>query len=100
MPTYAYDCPRCGGFDEDRPLAEYDLPAACPGCGQESPRALTLPQFATMDGVRRVAAATNERSANAPRSTRSHGGGCACCAPRQGAAIKGSGTSRPWMISH
>lgn len=100
MPTYAYDCPTCGGFDLDRPLAEYDLPAACPGCAQVSPRALTLPRFASMDGVRRLAAATNERSANAPRSSRTHGGGCACCAPRRADAVKGSPAARPWMISH
>lgn len=100
MPTYAYDCAECGGFDALRPLAEYDLPAACPGCGQACARALTLPHVAGMDGAQRVAAATNERSAHAPRSTRMHGGGCACCTPKRPGAAKGFPAARPWMISH
>ena len=102
MPSYQYACPACGAFSAMRPLAEYDLPAPCPGCGQECPRALTVPHFANMDANRRVAAAVNERSANAPRSTRKHGPGCACCAPKSKppGQAKGFPAARPWMISH
>ncbi|WP_412179895.1 FmdB family zinc ribbon protein, partial [Variovorax paradoxus] len=30
MPTYDYDCARCGGFEALRPSALRDEPAACP----------------------------------------------------------------------
>ncbi len=81
MPVYTYDCTACGPFDGMRPLAEYDQPACCPGCGRAAPRALTLPAFAAMDGARRVAMATNEHSAHAPQSSRTHPAGCGCCRP-------------------
>jgi hypothetical protein len=89
-------------FSAVRPMAAYDLPADCPCCGQAAPRTLTLPQLAGMDGARRVAAAVNERSAHAPRSTRSHGAGCPCCRPKAATAgvVKGAAGKRPWMISH
>ena len=31
MPTYDYDCDRCGPFSESHPIAEFDLPQPCPG---------------------------------------------------------------------
>src|SRR5262249_10089248 len=43
MPTYDYDCGRCGPFSESHPMAEFDRPQPCPGCGDSAPRALTLP---------------------------------------------------------
>jgi putative FmdB family regulatory protein len=100
MPSYAYECDRCGCFDAVRPLAEYNLPQACPGCGQAAPRALTTPSFASMDGARRIAASVNERSANAPGSSAAHRAGCACCSPKRAAGAKGFPGTRPWMISH
>ena len=61
MPTYDYDCDRCGPFSESHPMAEFDLPQSCPACGDPAPRALTAAQV-----------------------FRSHSGGCACCAaPRR-----------------
>ena len=33
MPTYDYDCGRCGPFSESHPIAEFDRPQACPSCG-------------------------------------------------------------------
>jgi hypothetical protein len=75
-------------------MAEYDLPVPCPGCGQASPRALTLPQLAGMDGTRRVALAANERSAHAPRSTRDG------LPAKRAEKVKGFAGRRPWMISH
>jgi putative FmdB family regulatory protein len=96
MPSYEYACPDCGGFAATRPLAEYDMPAACPGCGQQAPRALTVPQLAATDSPRRVSEAVIERSANAPRSSGAHGSACGCCRPRG----LGTTASRPWMIGH
>jgi putative FmdB family regulatory protein len=110
MPVYDYDCVRCGPFTELRPMAECEAPLACPECGAAAPRAfLTAPRLATMDGARRTASATNERSAHQPRlSSSSHGPGCSCCsggARRARTAKAPDGkksfpSARPWMISH
>jgi putative FmdB family regulatory protein len=76
MPTYDYDCDRCGSFTEVRPMAEFALPQPCPACGAPAPRALTSP---AIGGVRAEAAN--------PLPIRTHPGGCACCAaPRRLAA--------------
>jgi putative FmdB family regulatory protein len=101
MPAYDYACPRCGPFTEQRPMAEYQEPQACPDCGEAAPRMLTrAPSFAAMDGALRVALATNERSAHAPRRSaggHAHGPSCThCAAPK----MKSSPAKRPWMISH
>jgi putative FmdB family regulatory protein len=73
MPTYDYDCERCGAFTDARPLAEFDLPQPCPACGDPAPRALTSP---AIGGAR-------AEPASAP-SFRAHPGGCSCCAaPRR-----------------
>jgi putative FmdB family regulatory protein len=73
MPTYDYDCERCGPFSESHPMVEFALPQACPACGDAAPRALTSPAI----GGARAEAAT-------PTPFRSHPGGCACCAaPRR-----------------
>jgi hypothetical protein len=98
-------------------MAESGLPHQCPACGDDAPRAfLTAPYFATMSTERRLAHATNERSASAPRTMSglkgSHGSGCGCCSStslgddkrkRGGAnstAAKSFPTRRPWMLSH
>jgi len=112
MPVYDYLCNRCGPFTEMRPMAQCDAPQDCPQCGAAAPRAfLTAPYFAAMSTERRVAHATNERSAHAPstlsQTKSAHGAGCACCSGksmrrtkrgRNGA--KSFPDSRPWMISH
>jgi hypothetical protein len=95
-------------------MAESELPHECPACGKDAPRAfLTAPYLAAMSTERRVAHATNERSASAPQTLsgmkRTHGSGCGCCSgkslrydksgsSRTGA--KGFPTRRPWMLSH
>ncbi|HET6198393.1 MAG TPA: FmdB family zinc ribbon protein [Acetobacteraceae bacterium] len=77
MPTYDYDCGRCGPFSENRPMAEFDRAQPCPGCGDPAPRSLTLPAIG--------GGATEAPSATTP--FRSHAGGCSCCsAPRRFAA--------------
>jgi putative FmdB family regulatory protein len=73
MPTYDYDCERCGPFSESHPIAEFDLPQPCPSCGDQAPRALTLPAIG--------AGATEASATTTP--FRSHPGGCSCCAPRR-----------------
>jgi putative FmdB family regulatory protein len=39
MPTYDYDCPRCGSFEKLRTVSQRDAPAACPVCGADCARA-------------------------------------------------------------
>lgn len=71
MPSYSYDCPRCGTFHASRPMAEYDQPHTCPQCGTEAPRALDAPGVVAGGGARADAA-----DYCAPKA---HGGGCGCC---------------------
>jgi putative FmdB family regulatory protein len=113
MPVYDYLCEACGPFSETRPMAECEKPSECPHCGADALRAyLTAPYFAGMSSERRHAHATNERSANAPKTLsdmkKNHGAGCACCSSGKSSRMTRRGkdgsksfpTSRPWMISH
>jgi putative FmdB family regulatory protein len=112
MPVYDYQCPRCGPFTQMRPMADCDLPHECPRCARQAPRAfLTAPHLATLSAERRVAHATNERSASAPKvlsdMKQAHGAGCGCCGgtslrktKRGKNGAKSFPASRPWMISH
>lgn len=117
MPVYDYLCADCGPFTDMRPMAECDLPHSCPECGHDAPRAfLTAPYCTAISTERRLAHATNERSASAPRtlsgSRQLHAGGCGCCSgksvrPDKGALRGDDGRSaksfpgrRPWMLSH
>ena len=88
MPVYEYSCPTCGSFEAMRPMAEFDRPVPCPGCGAQAPRELlSVPFFATTDGGSRYAG--KERSANQPgrlTADGGHGASCSCCRPvRMGA---------------
>jgi len=117
MPVYDYLCAQCGPFTRMRPMAESSVAHDCPTCGQDAPRAfLSAPYLATMSADRRLAHATNERSAAAPQVLSglkpSHGSGCSCCAakppssakPTSAAATRNAAKSfparRPWMLSH
>ena len=113
MPVYEYLCNDCGPFTDMRPMAECDLPQDCPRCEIEAPRViLTAPAFFCMSSDKRKAHATNERSANAPKTVgeykASHAPGCGCCSGKKPARLvtktkggaKGFPTARPWMISH
>jgi putative FmdB family regulatory protein len=74
MPTYEYECPDCGPFNEVRPMTEYDQPQPCPDCDTMAPRLLTV---AAIGGG---ASAPNAGVAQAA----AHPGGCGCCAaPRR-----------------
>ncbi len=105
MPVYDYACAACGPFTVLRPMAQFQDPHDCPGCGAASGRAfLTAPNLASMDPGRRKAHATNERSRHAPRKSSGHGAGCGCCSgaakATRPAAAKSFPNARPWMISH
>ena len=111
MPDYEYACFDCGSFTAFRPMAEYQAPHPCPGCGVPAERDLmSVPAFAGMDRATHAAIAANERSANAPRkftASAGHGPGCGCCTgtkskkTRVGASgAKSFPAARPWMISH
>ena len=109
MPVYDYACDDCGVFTAFRPMSAFRDPCACPGCGNDSPRAfLSAPALAGMDANRRRAMATNERSAHEPKRSAAHAAGCSCCTGSKGSsrtAISPSGAksfpgSRPWAISH
>ncbi|KAK44285.1 zinc ribbon domain-containing protein [Caballeronia sp. LZ029] len=110
MPIYQYECESCGSFDVMRSIADRDLPHLCPECGVQTIRAITsTAMLSLMPQSQRDAYATNERSANAPTSSKSlgyrHGPGCACCKPKASSADAArpsmkSPAGRPWMISH
>jgi putative FmdB family regulatory protein len=116
MPVYDYLCTQCGPFTEMRPMAEADRSHECPVCGEDAPRAyLTAPYLAAMSQERRLAHATNERSASAPlklSGAKAHAAGCSCCSSKplrlkeqrrtgtKGREVKGFPARRPWMISH
>ena len=108
MPTYEYDCPRCGPFEAVRPMAEVQAPHPCAGCGDPAPRVLlSAPRLSGMDAGRRDAFAANERSAHAPkRSGGAHPSSCGCCKPRgrglsaEAVPAQSSPAARPWMIGH
>jgi putative FmdB family regulatory protein len=112
MPVYDYVCNDCGPFTDMRPMAECDAPGDCPKCASSSPRAiLRAPNFFCMSSDKRKAHATNERSANAPKTVgeykASHGPGCGCCSGKPSRLVKKTKggaksfpTARPWMISH
>ncbi|MGE0230862.1 MAG: FmdB family zinc ribbon protein [Flavobacteriaceae bacterium] len=111
MPYYDYECVDCGPFTELKPMAQSDQPGMCPSCGEEAPRAfLRMPSTALMDGARRTAFATNERSRHEPKTSKKsgHGAGCSCCGGKGKSSStlyrpdgsKSFPSKRPWMIGH
>jgi putative FmdB family regulatory protein len=109
MPYYDYLCDTCGPFTLVRPMAEAGAPQPCPECASTASRAfLRAPAMTSMNGARRRAHETNEKSRAAPvlASTlgRPHGPGCGCCRPTakpaSGSEMKTFPGKRPWMIAH
>lgn len=114
MPIYDFECSGCGPFVVMRRIADRDAPCHCPDCGNEGTRVITAPSLALMGNASRVAHATNERAANAPRQSGEgtsgrHRPGCSCCSSGKvglagvnrdkSTGLKRPG-GRPWMISH
>ena len=77
MPTYSYDCGRCGGFDRVRRVAQRDTPIACPACGETAVRTLAAPGLALMGADRRGLIRAEEKNAGYARLR--HPIGCSCC---------------------
>lgn len=114
MPTYAYACADCGGFDALRTLAARNEPAACPDCGAPAPRVFaSAPRLALLEAGTRSALEVNERARHEPQRSGDyqrmrHPAGCGCCSPssRRSATVTGANgakafpAKRPWMISH
>ena len=65
MPTYAYECPRCGRFDQRRPMAEADAATCCTDCGEVAARVFLAPSFRRASSLTRALDA-EQRSAHAP----------------------------------
>lgn len=108
MPTYDYDCPRCGVFAALRPIAARNAALACPSCARDAARIIVAaPVLASLSAAARGAHATNERASHEPRRSSAHGSGCGCCAPAvkfpraaEAQAAPRTAGGRPWMISH
>ena len=116
MPYYDFECPECGPFTQQRPMALSGDPCECPICDASSPRGFfTTPAVLGMDAHIRKAASINEQSRHAPKlSSKSerygmkHGANCGCCAPgkKNGKTLyradgaRSFPAARPWMISH
>lgn len=110
MPVYDYQCDACGPFEAFQSMSRFAEPCDCPACGDPAPRVmLTAPNVSFVTGATRKAHATNERSADSPKTTHSHGPNCGCCSGGKKVGSKtllrpdGSKSfpsKRPWMISH
>jgi len=108
MPAYEYRCDTCGDFVALRSIADRNTPCACPGCGADATRMMSMPALATLSATTRSAHATNERARHEPKSSAGHvhGPGCGCGSGKKTATVKAPDgakafpTKRPWMISH
>jgi len=73
MPFYAYECDRCGPFEEFRSMARFAEPCDCPDCGEPAPRQLS---------VAALGAGGSSAAAPLPAAPgRPHRTGCGCCTP-------------------
>ena len=67
LPTYAFRCAQCGGFDLVRPMAEARATAVCPSCGEADRRVFVAPALRALDTGLRQALAAGEQSADSPQ---------------------------------
>ena len=100
MPLYEYCCETHGAFDEFRPHKSANLPAPCPICGAEAPRALTPPRTRVMDSARRIGMERNEKSCHAPRKHVCHAGCNHGPGVTQEQPLRAYTGSRPWVVEH
>ena len=114
MPTYDYDCSRCGGFEAIRAIGQRDEPAICPDCDEIAARVMVAaPRLRLMEASTLRAMDINETARHVPRRSGDyarlrHPSGCGCCSlsTRKKATVtapngaKSFPSRRPWMISH
>jgi putative FmdB family regulatory protein len=118
MPLYEYECVSCGPFSALRKMSESSLSALCGGCGSESGRIISVPNFALMAKAKKAAYERNEKSAHEPKAIKRSSCGCAgthtCQATtkvnkegKSNSQPEGGGfqmqtkrTARPWMLGH
>jgi len=87
MPIYNYACDECGSsFTAMRPLARFQDPCGCPGCGTPARRALSgAAAIASGTAGGPIADDRIERTEARPsRSSAAHPAGCGCCMRRMG----------------
>lgn len=79
MPLYEYDCSRCGRFSDFRPIAEYALPAICPGCSADAPRiSLSAPAMIVRGTQGGAMVADDASRASRFSASSGHGAACGC----------------------
>ena len=111
MPFYDFECDLCGDFTSFCTIEQRDRAIECPECGLEARRLVSAPNLALMNPIGRKAAATNERSAHAPRVSNGHSCGSRCgCGTKirkgrtkqtqLGLAETPKAGARPWMLGH
>ncbi len=66
MPTYGFDCARCGTFDLVRPMAQAGASAPCSGCGEPGRRRWGAPALRSLDPALTRALDASARTAEAP----------------------------------
>ena len=96
MPLYEYCCKTHGVFDAFRSFSESEAPAACPMCGEASPRVLSIPRTRVLERGTRIAMERNEKSKHEPikRSRDSD----APPVPQPAIKAQKSVGARSWMI--
>ncbi|MBB6431355.1 zinc ribbon domain-containing protein [Algisphaera agarilytica] len=106
MPLYEYCCPTHGSFDEFRPSSHSSAPIACPICGEQATRVLTVPRMRQMDKGRLIGMERNEKSRHEPHVCKT---GCGCSsgkARKQDKLPNGQPKPqvykgpRPWVVEH
>lgn len=120
MPLYEYQCDECGIFSAIRKMSESSQSVICETCGGNSERIISVPHFALLTNVRRIAYERNEKSAHAPQTMRRSSCGCTgshTCSTTgklngnkeemgksnpqsSGFQMQTKRTARPWMLGH
>jgi putative FmdB family regulatory protein len=107
MASYGYRCAYCGPFEQRANSRSPGAPAACPDCGELSPRTYSAPggrsprRARQLDRVGAAGRARIERAQDGVPSVGRPAGGRAL--PQGGPAGKGAGgrgPGRPWQIGH
>jgi putative FmdB family regulatory protein len=83
MPTYSYECEKCGPFTDMRPMALFCDPCACPKCGTAAPRTISVaPAIGSINLAGRISDRGIEAVETRPRRSSPHPAGCGCCMRR------------------